>query len=74
LQRPLQLEFYTYLPKQKRNTRNSYNSFNAKNSFEAYLHIPVSKAEEENYESYIYKEFTHVHCLFVVAGIGVEER
>jgi hypothetical protein len=34
-------------------------------SFEAYLHIPVSKAEEG---------FTYVHCLFVVAGIGVEER
>ena len=22
----------------------------------------------------IYKGFTYVHCLFVVAGIGVEER
>ena len=28
------------------------NPFNAKISFEAYLHIPVSKAEEGNYESY----------------------
>ena len=48
LQRPFQLEFYTYLPKQKRNTKSSSNPFNAKISFEAYLHIhvPVSKAEE----------------------------
>ena len=29
LQRPLQLEFYTYLPKQKRNTKSSSNPFNA---------------------------------------------
>ena len=43
---------YTYLPKQKRNTKSSSNPFNAKHSFEAYLHIPVSKAEEGNYESY----------------------
>ena len=43
-------------------------------SFEAYLHIPVSKAEEGNYESYNLQGFTYVHCLFVVAGIGVEER
>ena len=28
------------------------NPFNAEISFEAYLHIPVSKAEEGNYESY----------------------
>ena len=28
------------------------NPFNAKISFEAYLHIPVSKAEEGNYETY----------------------
>ena len=41
-----------YLPKQKRNTKSSSNPFSAKISFEAYLHIPVSKAEEGNYESY----------------------
>ena len=41
-----------YLPKQKRNTKSSSNPFNAKISFEAYLHIPVSKAVEGNYESY----------------------
>ena len=29
LQRPLQLEFYTYLPKQERNTKSSSNPFNA---------------------------------------------
>jgi hypothetical protein len=73
LQRPIQLlEFYTYFPKQKRNTKSSFNPFNAKNSFEAYLHIPVSKADEGNFESY--KGFTYVHCLSVVAGIGVEKR
>ena len=71
LQRPLQLEFYTYLPKQKRNTKSSSNPFNAKLSFETYLHIPVSKAEEGHYESY---NLQGVYlCLFVVAGIGVEE-
>jgi hypothetical protein len=42
LQRPLQVEYYTYLPKQKRNIKSSSNPFNAKISFEAYLHIPVS--------------------------------
>ena len=52
MQRPLQLEFYAYLPKQKRNTKSSSNPFNAKISFEAYLHILVSKAEEGNYENY----------------------
>ena len=52
LQRPVQLKFYTYLPKQKRYTKSSYNPFNANISFEAYLHIPVSKVEEGNYESY----------------------
>jgi hypothetical protein len=36
----------------KRNTKSSSNPFNAKISFEAYLHIPVSKAVEGNYESY----------------------
>jgi hypothetical protein len=61
----------TYLPKQKRNTKSSSNPFNAKISFEAYLHIPVSKVEEGNYESY---NLQGVYlCLFVVAGIGVEE-
>ena len=48
----LQLEFYTYLPKQKRNTKSSSNPFNAKISFEAYLLIPVAKAEEGHYKSY----------------------
>ena len=53
LQRPIQLlGFYTYFPKQKRNTKSSSNPFNAKISFEAYLHIPVSKADEGNFESY----------------------
>ena len=51
LQRPLQLGFYTYLSKQKRNTKSSSNPFNAKISFEAYLHIPVYKDEEGHYES-----------------------
>jgi hypothetical protein len=51
LQRPLQLEFYTYLPKQKRNTKSNSNPFSAKNSFEAYLYIPVYKDEEGHYES-----------------------
>ena len=49
MQRPLQLEFYTYLPKQKRNTKGSSNLFNANISFEAYLHIPVYKDEEGHY-------------------------
>ena len=51
LQRPLQLEFYTYLPKQKRNTKSSFNPYNAKISFEAYLHISVYKDEEGHYEN-----------------------
>jgi hypothetical protein len=46
------VEYYTYLPKQKRNIKSSSNPFNAKISFEAYSHIPVSKAEEGHYESY----------------------
>ena len=46
------MEYYTYLPKQKRNIKSSSNPFNAKNFFEAYSHIPVSKAEEGHYESY----------------------
>jgi hypothetical protein len=41
-----------YLPKQKRNKKSSSNPFNANISFEAFLHIPVSKVEEGNYESY----------------------
>jgi hypothetical protein len=36
LQRPLQLEFYTYISKQKRNTKGSSNPFNAKISFTSY--------------------------------------
>jgi hypothetical protein len=44
-------------------------------SFEAYLHIPVYKDEERQIMKVkIYKGFTYVHCLFVVAGIGLEER
>jgi hypothetical protein len=36
-QRPLQMEIYAYLPKQKRNTKSSSNPFKVKISFEAYL-------------------------------------
>ena len=67
------MEFYTYLPKQKRNTKSSSNPFNAKISFEAYLHIPV-RQKRGIMKVTIYKVFTYVHCLFVVAGIGVEEH
>jgi hypothetical protein len=42
------LEFYTYLPKQKRNTKSSSNPFNAKISFEAYLLIPEKKNKKKN--------------------------
>ena len=46
------------------------NPLNEKISFEVYLHIPVSKAEEGHYERY---NLQGVY-LFVVAGIGVVER
>ena len=69
------MEFYTYLPKQLRDTKSSSNPFNANISFEAYLHIPVSIRQKRGIMKVtIYKGFTYVHCLFVVAGIGVEER
>jgi hypothetical protein len=53
-----------YLPKQKRNTKSSSNFFNAKISFEAYLHIPVSKVEKGNYESYKFRAISLVGKIF----------
>ena len=70
------MEFYTYLPKQKRSTKSSSNPFNAKiSSFEAYLHIYLFiRTKRGILKVKIYKGFTYVHCLFVVAVIGDEER
>ena len=43
---------FTRISLNRKEIQSSSNPFNAKNSFEAYLHIPVSKAEEGHYESY----------------------
>jgi hypothetical protein len=66
---------HVYLSKQKRNTKSSSNPFNAKFSFEAYLHIYLFLRQKRGIMKVtIYKGFTYVHCLFVIAGFGVEER
>ena len=49
------LSMYIYIPTLNKIYFFTYlltNPFNAKISFEAYSHIPVSKAEEGHYESY----------------------